>query len=309
MEASSHSGLTVEERQSKFKQLLAMVEQNVKHPHRFPIFHKCIRTPFDYYRFGLDFIGSMIDFKRSAIRGLDKVKGIASQLAKKENVILLANHQTEPDPQIIKLLLEPHYPDIAKDLISVAGHRVVEDPVAIPLSMGCNLLCIYSKKHINHPPEDKPKKILHNQKTMKKLSELLKEGGKCIYVAPSGGRDRTDKDGHTEVAQFDPQSLEMFWLMSQQAEHATHFYPTALLTHDLMPPPQHVEKELGEKRIASYSPVYMAVGSEVDMEQFPGSSQLDKKEKRSHRAQYIWNLVRHEYSELQHMKNKGSKGP
>ena len=27
------------------------------------------------------------------------------------------------------------------------------------------------------------------------LEELLSEGGKCIYIAPSGGRDRVNDDG------------------------------------------------------------------------------------------------------------------
>jgi len=44
------------------------------------------------------------------------------------------------------------------------------------------------------------------------MSELLSEGGKTIYVAPSGGRDRRNNQGIVEVAPFDPQSIEMLLL-------------------------------------------------------------------------------------------------
>lgn len=308
MEASRHSGLKEEERNGLFNQLLSLVTKNIQHPHKFSIFHQSVHTPFDYYQFSLNFIRSMIDFNHSQVNGTSHIDRIIKQLANKENVILLANHQTEPDPQIINLLLEKDYPVFASQMIFVAGHRVIEDPIAIPMSLGCNLLCIYSKKHIDTPPEDKPKKVSHNQRTMKKMSELLNEGGKCIYVAPSGGRDRRNSAGKVEVSPFDPQSIEMFWLMSQRATNRTHFYPMALLTHDLLPPPQHVEKELGERREAFYNPVYIAFGSEIDMEKSPGIEAADKKEKRNHRAKHIWNLVHDEYIHLVDLKNKAANG-
>src|SRR5690606_4917236 len=128
------------------------------------------------------------------------------------NVVLLANHQTETDPQIISILLEKSHARIAEQIIYVAGERVITDPLAIPFSMGCNLLCIYSKRYINSPPELKNEKQLHNKSTMELMSRLLKEGGKIIYVAPSGGRDRRSSSGKVEVASFDPQSIEMFSL-------------------------------------------------------------------------------------------------
>ena len=48
----------------------------------------------------------------------------------------------------------------------VAGDRVTTDVVAVPFSKARNLLCIYSKRHIDNPPEEKPKKMRHNAKTM-----------------------------------------------------------------------------------------------------------------------------------------------
>ena len=103
-----------------------------------------------------------------------------------ENVILLANHQTEPDPQIISILLEKKNPVLAEEMIFVAGHRVVTDPVAIPFSKGRNLLCIYSKRYIEDPPEQREAKTLHNRRALEKLKELLKEGGKCV-MSPQAG--------------------------------------------------------------------------------------------------------------------------
>jgi glycerol-3-phosphate O-acyltransferase len=278
-----------------FKTLIDLIVTQLRQPYSFDIFHRAIRSPFDYYQFGLDFIRPLVNFAESKIFGLEHLKTIQTQLQKEENVILLANHQTEPDPQIISLLLENRDPQLAAEMIFIAGHRVVSDPMAIPMSMGRNLLCIYSKKYIQYPPEEKAKKVVHNQRTMKKMGELLNEGGKCIYVAPSGGRDRPNATGEVEVAPFDPQSIELFWLMAQQAEKPTHFYPLALRTFALMPPPRHVKKELGEQRIVHFTPIYLAFGQEIDMEHFPGSESLDKKTKRHKRADYIWNQVCQSY--------------
>jgi glycerol-3-phosphate O-acyltransferase len=280
-----------EKREQAFELLIKLIIEQMRHPHQFSIFHRCIREPFDYYQFGIDFIRPFIDFTRSKIVGLDVLHSIQAQLMKGENVILLANHQTEPDPQVISLLLEKIDSKLAADMVFVAGHRVISDPMAIPMSLGRNLLCIYSKKHMTHPPEERAEKILHNQRTLKQMQELLNEGGYCIYVAPSGGRDRPDDAGKFQVAPYDPQSIELFWLLGQQAERPTHFYPLALQTYDLMPPPRQVEKELGERRIINFTPVYLAFGKEIDMENFPNSENLDKKAKRNKRADFIWQQV------------------
>lgn len=274
---------------------LELVFSELEQPFVFEPFHQRITHPFDYYQFGLDFLRPLIIFNTSKVSSLERADQISAQLARKENVILLANHQTEPDPQAISLLLEKTHPQIAEEMIFVAGHRVISDPLAIPFSKGRNLLCIYSKKHIEYPPGKKQEKLLHNQRTMKKMSQLLSEGGKCIYVAPSGGRDRPNAQGTVSVAPFDPQSIEMFWLMAQQAERPTHFYPLALATHHLLPPPNSLEKDLSEKRHAQCTPIHLAFGPEVDMENFPGSQGLDKRTKRKVRAEHIWNLVRTDY--------------
>ena len=294
--AFSQSPVRMKERQKLFGTLFNLILKEKQTPHQFSIFHESLRHPFDYYQFGLDFIRPFVDFEHSRLFGLDQLKKIREQLTRGENVILLANHQIEPDPQIISLLLEKTDPALAAEMIFVAGHRVVKDPVAIPMSLGRNLLCIYSKKHVSHPPEEKSEKVTLNQRTLKKMQELLHAGGKCIYVAPSGGRDRPHPSGEFHVAPFDPQSIELFYLLGRNAEHLTHFYPLSLKTHQLMPPPCQVEKELGEKRVIHYTPVYITFGNELDMEYFPGSEVSDKKEKRKMRTDYIWQEVCKNYA-------------
>lgn len=298
-QALKDNGKPIEEHEPILKQYIELVIEEIEQPYRFENFHQAIRAPIDYYQFGLEIMRPLIQFEKSEIHHSHHLHQIEMFLAKKENVIFLANHQIEPDPQIISLMLEKKYPRLAEEMIFVAGHRVVNDPLAIPFSKGRNLLCIYSKKHIENPPELKEQKQIHNQRTMHRMSDLLAEGGKCIYVAPSGGRDRPhEKTGKIEVAPFDSQSIEMFWLMAQHSGQKTHFYPLSLATYDLLAPPQKVAKELGEKRYAKSAAVRLSLGNEIDMIQFPGSETENKKERRTARAHYIWNLVKQEYERI-----------
>ena len=100
------------------------------------------------------------------------------------------NRQTEADPSAFTALMDDVAPGFAASMVSVAGDRVTTDPVAVPFSKGRNLLCIYSKRHMNNPPELASKKKMHNVRTIGALQKLLQTGGRCIWVAPSGGRDR-----------------------------------------------------------------------------------------------------------------------
>lgn len=297
-EAVEENGYKIKDLAPILNKFLDLVVEQVAHPYAFKPYHHRITHPFDYYHFGLDFLRPLVVFPSSKVVGSQHLKEIEKTLAKKENVILLANHQTEPDPQAISLLLEKTHPKLAEEMIFVAGDRVITDPLAAPLSKGRNLICIFSKRHLEVPPEKKPAKLLHNQRAMKKLTELLSEGGKCIYVAPSGGRDRPNSTGTVEVARFDPQSIEMFWLISQKSGRPAHFYSLALATYDLLPPPNSIEKELGERRHTHCTPIHMAIGSEIEMENIPGSDVEDKKQKRQRRADYIWQQVLRDYEKL-----------
>jgi glycerol-3-phosphate O-acyltransferase len=277
--------------------LLQLAALQVANPYKFELYHRKITSPFDYYQFGLDFIRPLIDRKRSLVKNPEILDIIEEQIKKGENVVFFANHQIEPDPQVISVLLEKSHPKLAEDMIFVAGHRVVTDPLAVPFSLGRNLLCIYSKKHMQHVPDKKAEKVLHNQRTMKILSELLAAGGKCIYVAPSGGRDRPDPSGKVLPAPFDPQSIDMFLLIAKRAKTPTHFYPLVLSTHHILPPPNMIEEEIGEKRLAECAPVFLQVANEIAAETL-GSSE-NKLVQRQKRADTLNGIVKNIYTQLE----------
>jgi len=133
---------------------------------------------------------------------------------------------------------------------------------------------------------------------MNRMKELLCEGSKFIYVAPSGGRDRPNQLDEVDVAAFDPSSIEMFRLMARQSVKPVHFYPLALDTYAILPPPRFIESELGETRRAKREGALFFFGDEINMEALPGAELVDRRAKRSARADYIWNLVQTSYSEL-----------
>lgn len=275
---------------------LDKVIECIQTPYPFEHFHKMVTEPFNYSQLGYQFFGPLVKKEESRLQGTENIDKIVAQIASGDNVILFANHQTEPDPQLIGVMLQEKYPQLAQEMIFVAGHRVTTDPLAVPFSIGLNLLCIYSKKHLDHPPEDKAEKLRHNQATMKRMSQLLAEGGKCIYVAPSGGRDRPNSQGEVGVAPFDPQSIEMFRLMAKRSGRSTHFYPLALSTYALFPPPNHVDKAIGERRHSQRVPIGIAFGSEISMEQEFNTT--DRKERRQHLATHIWQKVHDLYGKM-----------
>lgn len=273
---------------SILKQFLTQLHNLHQIPFTFPIYHAKIRAPFDYYTFGLNFIRPLIDEKHSLFLGKEHLDWIQEKLEAKENIVFFSNHQTEADPQIISLLLEKTHPKLALKMIYVAGERVITDPLSVPFSMGCDLLCIYSRRYIDHPKEKKGEKQHHNKAAMRQMSELLKEGGKLIYVAPSGGRDRKSLQGKIEVAPFDPDSIEMFFLIAERAKRPTHFLPMALYTYEVLPPPDQIQQELGEDRLVRYAKVGLSI-------QRPSSIQLppeiDRRQKRILRAESFWKDV------------------
>ena len=54
---------------------------------------------------------------------LEHFDALQEQLQQGHNVVLLANHQTEADPGVWALLLEKTHPQLATDIIYVAGDR------------------------------------------------------------------------------------------------------------------------------------------------------------------------------------------
>lgn len=274
---------------------LDFVAEQVESPYRFPPFHEAVRSPFDYHSFALEWVEHLLNKSESTLRGTERFEAAEAQLRAGENVVFFSNHQTEPDPQIVTLLLQERFPLIAQSLIFVAGHKVTHDPMSIPYSLGHNLLCIYSKRHIENPPERKAEKQEHNRKTMKRMLELFDEGGRCIWVAPSGGRDRPDAEGLVQIAPFDAQAQEMFYLMTRQSKRPCHVYPLALWTYPLLPPPDRVERELGEQRLASFSPAHLALAPEVDWSQLRFADETNRRRQRELRAEALHQAVLKEY--------------
>jgi glycerol-3-phosphate O-acyltransferase len=278
------TGLSIALTEDMLRFFFQLVLEQIRHPHSFESYHQKVRHPIDYYKFSLDFFRPLIDLSHSRIEGRNHLDQIITQLKNGENVVFFANHQTESDPQALALLWERDYPKLAQDTIYVAGERVVTDPLAIPFSLGTDLLCIYSKRY-----ELTPEKLHHNQRTMDLMSRLLKEGGKAIYVAPSGGRDRKNSEGKIIPAPFDPSSVELFYLMAKKAKTPTHFYPLALDTYNLLPPPETVQVELGEERIVQRTPIQIAFGPECNMEY--GAELETKEERRKAKTEIIWKTV------------------
>ena len=129
---------------------------------------------------------------------------------------------------------------------------------------------------------------------MELMRELFSQGGQAIYVAPSGGRDRRNGSGVVEVSPFDAQSVEMFYLMARKALRPTHFYPMALKTYFLLPPPETIQIELGEHRKAQKAAVHLTIGGEIVMDKVGKAD--SKHARREERAAHIHSLVAKEYA-------------
>lgn len=272
------------------------VKKSIHDPYLFSHFHLQERSPFDFYRMALTLIQPLIDLRKSSIHGKETLLDLEQALQRGENVVFLANHQTEIDPQIISLMTEPYSPTIAEKTVYIAGHRVTTDPMAIPFSRGCNLICIYSKKHIEHTPEARAERLQHNARSLNKIEELLQKGGVAFYVAPSGGRDRWDEAGHVQIAPFDPQSIEMFRLFAKRTTVPTHFHLLTLSTIELLPPPKERQVALGEERIASRGPVHLAFSQELVFDE--EEKGVDKKQIRQERAERLTQQVKETFSHL-----------
>ncbi|CAE7306848.1 unnamed protein product [Symbiodinium sp. CCMP2592] len=247
-------------------------------PFEFEPYHEAIRGPeLDLYRWGNSFFRPMIKWRHAHVEGRDHLESIRQTIAKGDNVVMLANHQTEADPQVLSLLLEREgCEEVAEKCIFVAGHKVTTDRLAIPFSKGRYLLSIYSKKYLDEgTEEEREAKAERNKKTVSEMQRLMKEGGHIFWVAPSGGRDRrrpeTDRFG---PAKFDQASVGLFLLLAQKAGRGggpkTHFFPLAMWTHRLVPPPEDAKAGVGEARSAARAPVGLAFGEAMDAEQLGG---------------------------------------
>lgn len=223
-------------------------------------------SKFDFYSWGCEFFRHFMDMEESLVLGEDNLRKAIEQANNGENVVFYANHQSEADPQVMSVLLQKvGLEEAAKKMIFVAGHKVTTDSLAIPFSMGRNLICIHSKKHMDADPETQPAKTRQNMKAMSGMLTKLKQGGAMIWVAPSGGRDRRDTETMTTpIAPFDSKTVDMFRLMGRKSKVPTHYYPLSMVSYELCPPPDFIEAGTGEQRNFRFVPVGISVGPEVD---------------------------------------------
>lgn len=264
----------------------------------FPSHHTRILSPYNYYNFGQRYIRGLVDFSRSQLGHIDRFKTVEAQLAAGHNVVLLANHQTEADPAAFALLLEAEFPRLATDVIYVAGDRVVTDPLCKPFSMGRNLFCVHSKKHLDDVPELKAEKQATNRRTLKAMQTALAEGGKLLWIAPSGGRDRSvDAKGRNTPDPFDASAVELMRALSAKAAPPAHLYPFAMYTYRVMPPPAAVEKSIGEARVMAHAPVGLALCEELDAAALAAGIE-DKEARQAALADAAWTAVCAEYDAM-----------
>lgn len=292
-----------------FSTLLELVRSQTASPAAFEPHHVAVRSPFDYYAFGLQFCLAMVNLKASRVLGAPVLAQAMRHLAAGHNVIFLANHQSEADPHAIALVLSnvaaqvEGAADLGARMLFMAGDRVREDSVAAPFSLGFNMLTVYSKKHIRDVPDQVDDKVRHNRVTAGVTASLFKDGGSAVWFAPSGGRDRRcSASGRVEVAPFDPAAVEMMRLTAAKSGTPSHFYPMALTTYSILPPPQTVDVGVGEARVVDYTGVGLAIGDEIDWEAVEATmtaEQLsDKKEGRRLRAAAVQEAVEAAYTQL-----------
>eukprot|EP01024_Parvocaulis_polyphysoides_P019582 TRINITY_DN18914_c1_g1_i2.p1 TRINITY_DN18914_c1_g1~~TRINITY_DN18914_c1_g1_i2.p1 ORF type:complete len:352 (+),score=56.21 TRINITY_DN18914_c1_g1_i2:56-1057(+) len=214
-----------------------VIDQFVE-PYIFPSFHQRLLTPYDYYQFGQNYVGTLVDFQNSVLGNQQQWDIIMQQIEQGDNVVLFTNHQTEADPGVFAHMLAASHPRLATDVCYVAGDRVVEDPLCKPFSMGRNLYCVHSKRHLDDVPELKDEKIQTNRRTLRLISENLQKGGNLLWIAPAGGRDRPDENDHYSPAVFDPTAVELMRRLSEAAAPQQHLYSMAMWCWPVMPPPK-----------------------------------------------------------------------
>lgn len=244
-----------------FKGMVKAYARQLAFPYEFPSYHTAMRHPVDYYALGNQYVGNLVDWGRSVLAFPDRWGRVAAALAAGDNVVLLANHQSEADAAFIPLLTAASHPGLGERVVYVAGDRVVTDLMAKPFSMGRNLLCVHSRKRMDDDPAAKPAKMRQNMRTLKEMERLLRGGGQLLWLAPAGGRDRVRAgDGVLAPDAFDPAAVEMVRRLGAKAGGGggsgggngpvTRFLPLAMATYAVMPPPASLEKALGEKREA-----------------------------------------------------------
>lgn len=287
--------------EKNFSTLLELARRAVADPVDFQPYHEKIRTPFDYYKFGFDFASILLDVDNSTVLGQGNLAKAVEYVQQGHNVVFIGNHQSEGDPYAIDALfsfvanLDRQF---CEEIIFMAGDRVRDDPVVSPFTVGRNLLTVYSKKHIKDVPELMEMKLMHNRRTIAKTASLFKEGGKVVWFAPSGGRDRRSKEtGLVEVSPFDEGAVQAMRVTADKSGTPTHFFPLSLVSYDMLPPPSSVGgAQIGEERVVNHIPMHMYVSPEVEWKIPPGIT--DKDEKRKAYCNIVFEAVKRGYEAI-----------
>jgi len=276
------------------------VFHQMEEPYEFPSHHKRVLEPFNYYEFGQRYVGSLVDFENSFVGNLKTWRQISDQLEAGHNVVMLANHQTEADPGVFAHMIKTSFPKMAEDVIYVAGDRVITDPLCKPFSMGRNLFCVYSNRHIDDIPEQKPAKIAMNRKTIMTMARQLNKGGLLLWIAPSGGRDRPRDDGMWLPNDFEPSSVGLMQKLLSKAKKEGHLYAMAMVSYRMMPPPVKIEETIGERRETNFVGVGISITPEIDVEEVLKEIQddADQEIKQQVLADYAQKICEEEYIRL-----------
>lgn len=78
------------------------------------------------------------------------------------------------------------------------------------------------------------------------------QGGKLLWIAPSGGRDRPNAEGTWLPAPFDAASVDLMRHLIASSKRPGHLFPLAMHSGEMMPPPATLDKSVGERRLTYY---------------------------------------------------------
>jgi glycerol-3-phosphate O-acyltransferase len=78
------------------------------------------------------------------------------------------------------------------------------------------------------------------------------QGGKLLWIAPSGGRDRPNVEGTWLPAPFDAASVDLMRNLIAMSKRPGHLFPLAMHTGEMMPPPATLDASIGERRLTSF---------------------------------------------------------
>ncbi|CAA9990789.1 glycerol-3-phosphate 1-O-acyltransferase, putative [Plasmodium knowlesi strain H] len=260
--------------------------------YRYYTFPNVHRYDESLHEWSLQFWSQLIDKENSKFRGTEHIEKMEKWIEQGHNIIIFSNHHIEADANIIKYFFHIHNANnISRKIIFIGGHKIRADPLSRPFSVSANLLCIYSKKYIENPPELKEEKIMFNHKSLNALKNLLTEGRNIIWLAPSGGRDRKDPHGKIKISTFDPKIIQTFYILAKRAKVRTHFIGLALNTYNICPPPNTVDvDEIEKHRSCAYSPVGLILGEDI----FDVYPTMDEKEI----TEKLYTYVNRLYSEI-----------